>query len=79
MNYLLDNIPTEQQSPYGCWNAPRPLNGIDVCHNHSTTVIAKTVWKEADKGQPLPCLYGRHEGYKDVYCNGCKHVKDMKK
>ena len=78
MNYLLDNVPTEQQSPYGCWNKERPLNGVPVHHNHGDVVVAVTVWKGSVAGEALPCHYGEHYGNTDGMCCGCKHVKDVK-
>lgn len=90
MKYLLDNVPTEQQSPYGCWNKERPLNGIPVQHNNErlrvgvdeyyndvfipSVVVANTVWDGSPKGSPVPCLYGKHYGSTDNLCSGCEHA-----
>ena len=89
-NYLLDNAPTENVSPYGCWNKERAINGTNVLHGSgkarigkdeyvTSVAVATTVWTGSKKGEQIPCHYGCVYGKTDVYCNGCVHLSPTEK
>ena len=71
--YLLDGKEREG-SPYGCWNAERPINGAPVNHDHTGPVIAETVWLFSEPGQPIKCGKAQNgESLTDLHCTGCQH------
>lgn len=71
--YLLDGKP-RTGSPYGCWNAERPLNGSFVNHNHDGKIIASTVWLGSAAYEPIKCGKSFNgESLTDQYCQGCMH------
>ncbi len=68
----LDRGHRQTETPYGCHNKERPINGAPVKHNHTGPVIANTVWLGSNADEPVRCHYT--EDYpNDPACSGCRH------